>query len=67
MEILEYSLDEIENMIRNGEITDAKTIVGIYYLKNLDKHWLLNLFSLNLNSYIELAINQDLWRFTTNY
>ena len=38
MEILEYSLDEIENMIRNGEITDAKTIVGIYYLKNLDKH-----------------------------
>ena len=38
MEILEYSLDEIENMIRNGEITDAKTIVGIYYLKNLNNH-----------------------------
>jgi len=38
MEILEYSLDEIENMIRNGQITDAKTIVGIYYLKNLNNH-----------------------------
>lgn len=38
MEILEYSLDEIENMIRNGVITDVKTIVGIYYLKNLNNH-----------------------------
>lgn len=34
MEILELSLDEIEKMIANGEITDAKTIVGIYFLKN---------------------------------
>jgi hypothetical protein len=35
MEILELSLDKIEDMILSGEITDAKTIVGIYYLKNL--------------------------------
>lgn len=34
MEILELSLNEIEKMIANGEITDAKTIVGIYFLKN---------------------------------
>jgi ADP-ribose pyrophosphatase len=34
MEILEFSLDEIEKMISNGEITDAKTIFGIHYLKN---------------------------------
>ena len=34
MEILEYSLPEIEEMISSGEITDAKTIAGIYYLKN---------------------------------
>ena len=33
MEILELSLNEIETMISNGEITDAKTIVGIFYLK----------------------------------
>ena len=33
MEILELSLTEIEKMICNGEITDAKTIVGIFYLK----------------------------------
>lgn len=33
MEILELSLNEIEIMISNGEITDAKTIVGIFYLK----------------------------------
>ncbi len=33
MEILEFSIDEIETMIINGEITDAKTIVGIFYLK----------------------------------
>ena len=36
MEILELSLNEIENMITKGKITDAKTIVGIYYLKNLN-------------------------------
>lgn len=34
MEIQELSLNEIEKMIANGEITDAKTIVGIYFLKN---------------------------------
>ena len=33
MEILELPLNEIEKMISNGEITDAKTIVGIFYLK----------------------------------
>ena len=36
MEIFELSLNEIENMIIQGKITDAKTIVGIYYLKNLN-------------------------------
>ena len=34
MEIFELSINEIEKMITNGEITDAKTIVGIFYLKN---------------------------------
>jgi len=34
MEILELSLKEIEMMISKGEITDAKTIVGIHYIKN---------------------------------
>lgn len=38
MEILELSLNEIETMISNGEITDAKTIVGIFYLKNRTIH-----------------------------
>jgi soluble cytochrome b562 len=38
MEILEFSISEIEKMISNGEITDAKTIVGIHYLKNLGNH-----------------------------
>jgi ADP-ribose pyrophosphatase len=38
MEILEYSMDQIEKMILSGEITDAKTIVGIYYIKNLYNH-----------------------------
>jgi len=32
MEILEYTIEEIEKMIFTGEITDAKTIVGIYYI-----------------------------------
>ena len=36
MEILELSLNEIEEMILKGEITDAKTIVGIYFLKNFN-------------------------------
>lgn len=34
MEILEYSTDEIRKMIISGDITDAKTIAGIYYLNN---------------------------------
>lgn len=34
MEIFELSLQEIESLILAGKITDAKTIVGIYYLKN---------------------------------
>jgi len=38
MEILELSLSEIEVMIEQGKITDAKTIVGIHYLKNLLNH-----------------------------
>ena len=36
MEILELPINKIEEMITKGEITDAKTIVGIYYLKNLN-------------------------------
>ena len=36
MEILEFSLNQIEKMIVKCEITDAKTIVGIYFLKNLN-------------------------------
>jgi ADP-ribose pyrophosphatase len=35
MEILELSVQEIESLILSGKITDAKTIVGIYYFKNL--------------------------------
>ncbi|MGD1006253.1 MAG: NUDIX hydrolase [Ignavibacteriaceae bacterium] len=34
MEILEFSLDEIDRKITNGEIIDAKTICGIYLAKN---------------------------------
>jgi ADP-ribose pyrophosphatase len=34
MEILEYSLEDIENMIIKGDIVDAKTISGIYLVKN---------------------------------
>lgn len=33
MEIYEFSLDEIEEKISAGEITDAKTICGIYHAK----------------------------------
>jgi ADP-ribose pyrophosphatase len=33
MEILELTMGEIEKMIASGEINDAKTIVGIHYLK----------------------------------
>jgi ADP-ribose pyrophosphatase len=34
MEIFEYSLEEIEDMIFKGDIVDAKTISGIYLAKN---------------------------------
>jgi ADP-ribose pyrophosphatase len=34
MEIIEYSLDEIDSKIEIGEIIDAKTICGIYLAKN---------------------------------
>ena len=34
MQILEYSLDEIEEKIKAGEIKDSKTICGIYMYKN---------------------------------
>ena len=33
MEVLAFTIDEIEKMIVSGEIVDAKTICGIYYLK----------------------------------
>ncbi len=32
MELLEYSIDEIKKKIISGEINDAKTIAGIFYL-----------------------------------
>ena len=38
MEILELSVDEIEKMIAEGEIKDAKTITGLYFLKS--NHWI---------------------------
>lgn len=38
MEILELTINEIQQMIMNGEISDAKTIVGIHFLKNLNNH-----------------------------
>lgn len=34
MEIFEFTIEEIVDMIKSGEIKDAKTIVGIYYLNN---------------------------------
>ncbi len=34
MEILEFTIEEVEKMILDGAITDAKTIIGIYYLKS---------------------------------
>jgi ADP-ribose diphosphatase len=33
MKILEFSKDEIEEKIKNGEISDAKTICGIHMMK----------------------------------
>ena len=35
MEIHEFTLDEIEEKIRNGEIVDAKTICGIHMYKGI--------------------------------
>jgi ADP-ribose pyrophosphatase len=35
MQVFEFTLDEIEEKIRTGEIVDAKTICGIHYYKNL--------------------------------
>lgn len=37
MEILELSIDEIEEKIRNGEIVDAKTICGISLYRLFEK------------------------------
>jgi len=34
MEVFELSLEEIEKKINNGEIVDAKSICGIFYLKS---------------------------------
>jgi ADP-ribose pyrophosphatase len=34
MELLEFTMDEIEQKIMSGEIIDAKTICGIFYAKN---------------------------------
>jgi len=34
MEVFELSLEEIETKINNGEIADAKSICGIFYLKS---------------------------------
>lgn len=33
VEILELSIDEVNNLIANGQIVDAKTLVAIYYWK----------------------------------
>ncbi len=38
MEIVELTLREVEEKIRNGEIVDAKTISGIYFYKLLMEH-----------------------------
>ncbi len=34
MEVLEFTFDEVEKMIMNGEIIDSKTICGIHMAKN---------------------------------
>ena len=34
MEVLEFTFDEAEEMIRNGEIIDSKTICGIFMAMN---------------------------------
>jgi ADP-ribose pyrophosphatase len=33
MEVLKFSIDEIEDKIRSGEIVDSKTICGIHYYR----------------------------------
>lgn len=38
IEIVELTLNEVENKIHSGEIVDAKTICGINYYKLLMKH-----------------------------
>jgi len=35
MEVFEYSISEVDEMIKNGEIVDAKTIAIIYHYKNI--------------------------------
>ena len=37
MEVFEFTLEEIQEMIMKGEIVDAKTICGINYIQNLKK------------------------------
>lgn len=34
MEILEMTIEEVQDLIRTGKINDAKTIAGIYYILN---------------------------------
>ena len=38
MQVFEFSLDEIEKKINNGEIVDGKSICGIYMAKNYLKN-----------------------------
>ena len=38
MQVFEFSLDEVEKKIINGEIVDGKTICGIYLAKNFLKN-----------------------------
>lgn len=35
MEVMELSADEINSLITSGEITDAKTIAGMFFLNNI--------------------------------
>lgn len=37
IELYHYSLDEIEMMIKKGEIVDAKTICLVYHLRNIEQ------------------------------
>lgn len=34
MEVYEFTIDEVEEQIKSGEICDAKTICGIHYYRN---------------------------------